>query len=433
MDSGADRFTNVAELLDVFFGGTWGPASVDRLPDSKLDMLADEVNAFYETYSPPPVGPGTYRCYSGGATFLQPRSLFLPFARSAILYAHEVVMNCPLDEWVWRRQGFRVPTGYRAAGGAMSITPSQPGWINEPGYWESSYDNRRKGLSEAVAALSDYESAIRAGWIVLIPRRRYWKKNEQGIWSQVRRDVNDRRFQELLAADYSTPVAVSDNLRGMAVVPGVGWDKRDHARAEGEAPSLYFNGTLATAGMADAHFLPIADSDFALFRHKLEQAQAMSRELREALLIHAVDEVLMPAVNEETISTISDIRRSEQSFAEWRDELEGLISGRFFSSDLDLREVQSLTLEIVQDKIESIRREIASSSALARRFSVSRMEAIDLGVAAALWLIPGEVLTKAIGSLAALLKFAVKAATPERTGRASVLLQLDRTGVTQTR
>ncbi len=42
-----------------------------------------------------------------------------------------------------------------------------------------------------MAALATYEPAIRAGWLLPISRRRTWKKNEEPIWAQVRRDVAD--------------------------------------------------------------------------------------------------------------------------------------------------------------------------------------------------------------------------------------------------
>jgi len=225
------------------------------------------------------------------------------------------------------------------------------------------------------------------------------------------------------------PPATSDSVRGLQIVPEGGWHPKDVAKAQVEGPALYFNGTMSTAAAVGARFLPSADSDYALFVQKLQQGQAMNRQLRDALLIHALDDVLLPTIDEERIDTIVSIRRSERVFGEWREALGGLVSGRYLPANLDLNEAQQLATEAVKDLVVAIQREISRSSTLAQRFKTSRMEAIGLKFAAAQLLVPGDLLAKAIGTMGAILKFALQSVSPALTGRATILLQLERGGV----
>jgi len=146
-----ERFHSVVDLLDAFFGGSWTGESVNQLSRDEMYSLAEDVNSFYSEFRLPHRGDQEYRCYSGGATFSQsgppastnqptavgpiPLSSIPIFARSAVLYADEIVVNCPLDAWVYRYRDFRMPGPYWSYHRTMAITSLHTFGEYQPGFW----------------------------------------------------------------------------------------------------------------------------------------------------------------------------------------------------------------------------------------------------------------------------------------------------------
>jgi hypothetical protein len=436
---------SVLDVLDDFFGSVWGVASVESLSDAELLDLAEAVNDHYSRARLPSAKDGVVRHYCGGASFMQPSisvpgmavpmptlpsGNMIPFTPGALLYADELVINCPLDSWICRHRGsFRVPLPYVAKNG-VEIALSQPAAINDDGFWRSPMELNRQRISQALGMLADLEPGIRSGWLTLVPHLRYWKQNEQAIWSQVRRDVMDLQFMDLMNHPWKTEPAVSDVLRGFLTIPTGGYIPKDHNRALTESPSLYFNATLAVAATAQARFLPTADSDYGMLAHKIKKATMLNRQLRDGLLVHAMESVLVPDVRVDNFEDVMSIRADSESFADWRRGLENIVSGVGIPSNVTLEECQQLVTESLRDRVEGIREEGRSRASLGSRLTQARMESIDVGVAAALWMIEGASVPAVISGMALLFKAALQVLNPSVDGRSSVLLRLDKAGVT---
>jgi hypothetical protein len=437
---------SVLNLLDNFFGGVWGSASVEGISDAELFNLAEAIDDHYDRVRVPPAQEGVIRNYSGGASVMQPKVLvpgaavpmptlpsgsFIPFIPSALLYVEELAINCPLDSWICRHRGnFRVPLPYRAENG-ISISFSQPAAINDDGFWKSPVDLNRRRISEALGMLADLDRGIRDGWLILVPHLRHWKRHEHAIWTQVRRDVMDLEFMDVMKTPWSRPPAVSDFVRGHGTFPSGGYIPQDHNRALSEGPSLYFNATLAIASSTHARLLPAADSEYGMLAYKINRAKMLNRQLRDGLLIHAMESVLAPAVESEKIDEVMAIRADSHSFADWRHGLSEAVSGKYIPSNVDIEESQQLVAEQLQELVEGIRREGREASSLGARLSRARLEGIDIGFAAALCLAPGDLVVKVLSGLALLLKAAVQVASSPLDGRSSVLLRLDKAHVTE--
>jgi len=438
-----ERFHSVVDLLDAFFGGSWTGESVNQLSRDEMYSLAEDVNSFYSEFRLPHRGDQEYRCYSGGATFSQsgppastnqptavgpiPLSSIPIFARSAVLYADEIVVNCPLDAWVYRYRDFRMPGPYWSYHRTMAITSLHTFGEYQPGFWGAEEAENRLRLSRALASLDQWSEAIRQGWLLPIPHLRYWRRREESIWAQVRRDALSPKFHGLLQEQFEENFAVADNVRGLDVVPNEGWHPQDAPRAQSEPISLYNNAMLAIAAETDARFLPTADSDYAFLQHKANVAVALDRELRDALTVDALSHVWLPGLEEEDVRLICAIRRDEESFAAWRDGIRSLISGSFLPSSMPVRECRRLTKETIDEYVSGIRGAITRSRSLSGRLASARPQAIDFAYAVVMFAVPGEILIKALAGVSVpILKAALSAFSPQVAGGNSVVLALDR-------
>jgi len=309
----------------------------------------------------------------------------------------------------------------------MAVTPLETFGEYHPGFWHAEEAENRVRLSRALASLDHWAEAIRAGWLIPVPHLRYWKQREQAIWTQVRRDSLDPNFHALLEGAFTDDFAVADNVRGFGVVPNEGWLPLDAPRAQSEPISLYNNAMLAITAEADARFLPTADSDYAFLRHKAKIATSLNRELRDALTVDALSHVWLPGFEEEDISLICSIRRSEESFEAWRNGVRSLMSGSFLPATISAPECRDLVTETVQHHVATIRADIEQSQSLSGRLRNARLETIDLAYALAVFAGPGEALLKAVAAVGVpILKAAVSAFAPQVSGGNSVVLALDR-------
>lgn len=434
-------FQSVVDLLDTFFGGSWTGDSVSKLTTDEMLSLAESVNSFYLEHRLPQRHVDHYRCYSGGATFSQgpaptapgstavgpiPLTAIPIFVRSAVLYADEIVVNCPLDAWVCRYREFRAPGPYWSYNRTMAVTPLSTFAEYQPGFWCAEETENRMRLSRAIAALDHWSEAIREGWLIPVPHLRYWRQREESIWTQVRRDTLDPQFHALLAEPFKDEFAVADNVRGLGVVPNEGWLPQDAPRAQSEPISLYNNAMLAITAEIDARFLPVTDSDYAFLRHKARVATSLSLELRDALVVDALSHVWLPAFEEEDVSLLCAIRRSEESFASWRNSVQALVSGSFLPSTMPTSESRALVTETIEHHVAIIRADIERSRSLTGRLSNARPEAIDLAYALAVFSMPGETLIKALAGVSVpILKAAIKSFAPQVGGGHSVVFALD--------
>lgn len=420
--------TSVLDVLDGFFGSRWRASDVEGLTDGQLVELAAQVDKFYQNWSVPCVVESGFRAYGGGAAAVQPQNPGLPFVRSALLYADEIVIHCPLDEWIFRKRGsFRVPGAYRSNTPLMNITLEPPRVVNDGSFWTVDHEENVLKLKQALQVLERYEVPIRDGWMIPVPHLRYWKSEEESIWTQIRKDVLDLEFHSILDAQWQNHPAIADFIRGGVVTPGSGWHPKDAARAKAEAPSLYFNRTLVIGNSAHARFTPAADSDLALLIHKAKQATLLNRDLRDVLLVRALDEFMVPDFDDQALAEICSIRRQADGFAEWRSRLAAIVSGKVVPTGSNLQEVQSLLSESIVQTVEELKASVRADLSLKARIGRARMEALDLGVLGVAFLAPGKV--GLAMSLPPILKMAVQTLRSPTGGAGSVVLRLGKSNV----
>jgi hypothetical protein len=435
----ANKVHSVIDLLDSFFGAVWTADMVDSLSLDELDALAQDVNNFYASYSVPSNQSGL-RCYSGGATFTAniqrpsegsatqlAASQLLPFAHAATLYADQIVVDCPLDAWIYSYRDFPSPQQYWGNNGlGLTLTPAY--WVYGDGFFNSTEDESRARIRAALGKLEVLAPAIRAGWILPVPHLRIWKDRKYQIATQVRKDVLDLSMLDVIKGEYVDPPAQSDVIRGMAITPEGGFRSVDNARAIIESPAIYFNSVMAVADATDSRFVPTADSDFALVRQRISDAGKLNRAIRDGLAVGSLHQVLVPSFENFSFDTICDIRQSEQSFADWRDGIRELSNGDTPISESNLADYGEIMTERLANYVASIKADIARSSTLKGRLESIKPEAIDWTIAATMWMIPPQSpVLKLVESLAApLVRRALKSIVSPQGSAKSVIIKLGR-------
>ncbi|MFD9699438.1 hypothetical protein [Lentzea sp. NPDC059081] len=420
--------TSVLDVIDGFFGAPWSESDIESLSDGALKELGYQVENFYDNWSPPAIDGVKYRSYGGGASIVQPGNPGMPFLSSSLLYSDEIVMHCPLDEWVCRRRGtFRAPGPYRSNNPQLSVQPLPSADANQGSFAGSDHAENLAKILAATGRLKRFEKPIREGWIIPVPHLRLWKSSEEKIWSQIRRDVLDLDVHDILNREWVGMPAVSDYIRGLQVTPNAGWHPADAAKAVVEPPSLYFNRTLAIGSLVESRFTPCADVDLALLMNKFKQATTLNRELRDALLVKALDGYAIPNFDEQDILEICRIRKSDEAFDEWRAELSRLVSGKSIPTSADLGEVESQLSEAIKQMVSDLRRKVKNDRSLSARAARARMEFIDIGFLGVAAFLPEKLALAA--ALPPILKMAVQMLISPAGGAGSVLLKVDQAGL----
>lgn len=437
-----DEFKSIIDLLDAFFGASWTPDSVDQLTPQELDALAADVDDFYAGYKVPALKADLLRSYSGGATFTAnmkvgvdpeshpkfvPNSQLLPFAHAAALYVDQIIVNCPLDSWIFSYRDFLAPDPFRGHNG-LQIQPMSAGEVYGSGHKNAAEEESRVQIKDALSRLSVLAPAIRQGWIVTVPHLRIWKSAKESIRTQVRRDAMNLSLVDVLSSTFEIPPAQSDNIRGLNVAPSGGVIPKDHARSIVESSMIYFNSTLAVAGVTESRFLPTADSDFSLLRQRVQDAGKLNRAIRDGLAVGSLRRAFLPTFDDATFENICEIRQSEESFSNWRNEIRALADGTSPISAHELKEYESILDEKISRHVSKIESDIENSRSLRGKISAARPSKLDIGLAATVWAIPpqGSVLKLVAGLSAPILKAAVNSIVARRASSSSVLMKLQR-------
>lgn len=435
----ANKVQSVIGLLDNFFGATWAADTVDKLSSDDLDALARDVNDFYAGYTVPSNSAGL-RSYSGGATFTAnikrpsdqsavkvTESQILPFAHAATLYSDQIVVDCPLDAWIFSYRDFQEPGKYWDYRGRFAVTPMAAHWAYGDGFFNATEDESRSRIKSAINKLDVLAPAIRAGWILPVPHLRIWKERKHQIATQVRKDILDLDMLDVIQAEYVDPPAHSDVLRGLAVTPEGGVRPVNHAASIIENPSIYFNSVMAVADATDSRYLPTADSDFALVRHRIQNAGKLNRVIRDGLAVGTLHRVLLPSFEDVPFETICDIRRSESAFAAWRDGVRGIIEGDSPIGKSEQADYGEIMAEHLAAYVAGIEADVARSRTLSGRLEALKPDAIDFALAAATWLIPPDSILALVKSLAApLVRRALMSMVSSKGSANSVIVKLGR-------
>lgn len=431
-------FATIVDVLDSFFGGTWTSSSIDRLSTDEVDALATDVENYYSAFKMPQRKDGKLRTYSGGATFAMnaraaempvtiPESQLLPFAHATTLYVDEIVIDCPLDAWIFSYRDFLRPSPYRGHSG-IEI---QPLTLVDPygvGHWNAAEEDQRATIKRAIFRLETLEPAIRAGWVIPVPHLRIWKRHRETLRAQIRRDILNLDLLSTLLKEYSLPPAQSDHVRGLTIMPDEGVIPTDHARAIVESPMIYFDSMLAVADSTDARFLPTADSDYALLLQRVADAGQASLSVRDGLAVGGIKQALLPAFDKFSFATVCDVRRSESAFAEWRNGVRSLVNGGATLDVSSLNRQEEVVAAIIDEHVVEIRAAVAKSQTLSGRWQDVKPDALDIAIATAIWAVPPAApVAKLLASVAApLLKRAVLSVVSPTGANNSIVARLDR-------
>ncbi|MDS0133695.1 MULTISPECIES: hypothetical protein [unclassified Amycolatopsis] len=434
------QFKSIIDLLDSFFGGPWTPDSVDKLSTDELHSLAIDVDDYYYSHKLPDLEPDVVRSYSGGAAFVAniqrpfttssemrkiSQSQLLPFAHSAALYVDQIVVNCPLDTWIFNYRDFLAPGSFRSTNG-LEIMPFGFGQHYGAGFHNSDEDTNREQIKAALYRLEVLEPGIRSGWILTVPHLRIWKTAKESIRTQVRKDTMNPSLVETLSSEFDIPPAHNDFIRGLSVVGGDGVVPQDHARSVVESPMIYFNSTLAVAGETDSRFLPTVDSDFSLLRQRVTDAAKLNKELRDGVAVGSLRRVLLPTFDDLTFERICSIRESEASFSEWRTQIRELIDGNTTLREDDMSAFEEIVDDKIKQRVAKIESDIEKSNTLRGALESAKPSKLDLGLAAAVWAIPpqGSILKLIAGVGAPILRAALKSVSSRQNSAQSVVMEI---------
>ncbi|MEV6878648.1 hypothetical protein [Amycolatopsis sp. NPDC051128] len=438
----AGKFKSIVDVLDAFFGSVWTADSVDRLTRNDLDALAVAVEDFYHDYTLPELNPDLIRSYSGGTSSVlngpMPAeadghliklsdSQLMPFAHAATLYVDQIVINCPLDSWIFSYRNFILPRPFRTRSGLI-LTPTLAEHAYGVGFREASEEANREKIRSILRMLSILAPAIQRGWILTVPHLRIWKKMRESIQAQVRRDIMNPELLEVLSSEFDTPPAHSDMFRGMSVTDPRGVLPQDHALSVAESPMIYFNSCLAVAGATDARFLPVADSDFALLHQHILDAGKLNRQLRDAIAVGALQRATVPTFDDESFQTICSIRDSESAFNDWRNQVREFVDGSFPISLDDIRDVEGIVSDRIRLRVERIESDIKKSKTLRGFVESAIPSGLEVGIAAAIWTAPPQAsIAKLIASISApILKAAINSIVSRRRSAMSVVIKLQK-------
>ncbi|WP_125592362.1 hypothetical protein [Amycolatopsis balhimycina] len=283
-------------------------------------------------------------------------------------------------------------------------------------------------IREALIRLHVLAPAIRQGWVIPVPHLRIWKSKQESLRAQMRRDVVNLDLLQVLTSDFEIPPAQSDNIRGLSVMPGGGVVPQDHARSVIESPMIYFNSVLAVAGATESRFLPTADSDLMLLRQRVTDAGKLNRQIRDSLAVGSLKRVLVPVFDEATFETICSIRASEDSFNDWRDGVRELADGGYPIPANEMQEYESIMDERLAQHVLKIESSIEKTASLRGKINAVRPSKLDIGLAAAVWLLPPQASISKLGAgvLAPVLKAALNSFTTSRGSANSVVMKLQK-------
>jgi ribosomal protein S20 len=343
---------------------------IQRLTRAEIEALAQGVNAFYDSWEAPPVGPDDLRMYSGGwiagnAEAEDARQ----YLYSSLLYAPSVVLHDPVAEWFDpHRKKLQAPPPLRVRSRQISspqpvlVAGSEPHLLQSDGYFvfRDDPERTRLRLMSAVPLLSELAPLIRSGVVVPIPQWKLVREFQRGLLTAVRYDVQDATLAAIVAGAASDPPPRSDHIRGGTVMVGDGFIPADEQRALLEGPAYFLNKTLMLAEATSSRYSPPATTDAALLRHRLERlGDSLRRKDIDLQVVAGLIAADLPFLGSLDAKTIVAIHEAEEAFAAWRSELRTIV-----------RAVESTQADGPEFELEA--REVISDALLPRATEVQR-------------------------------------------------------------
>lgn len=163
--------TTIVDALRTELGDL-NPAKIDTLNTADLDALANAINRFYRTWSPPPLTDDGLRVYSGGWIA---GNTSVPLAHkyllTSLLYAPSVVMHEPLADW-FDPDRARVNGLPPVKGRRISVMSSEPDIRRGDGYFRhrAEPERTRAVLAAVIPVLAALEPLLHSGSVVAVPQ-----------------------------------------------------------------------------------------------------------------------------------------------------------------------------------------------------------------------------------------------------------------------
>jgi len=393
-------------IFDVI-GNFWGDRPVrkiQRADKATLASFGEEVNRFYDSYTPAENPEGQLRTYLGGLAATnfalggKQRTFF-----NDLLYAHSTIVPDPIALWYFDRFEELSRTPPAAYPGHGVVDQSEwIGWVlrsHRAFQWD--VYACRNVLAFFVSALFPLKPLVEAGIVVIASQPHLLLGVSREISDAAMCDASDGAFQGLCESRADEHAPLWDNLRGGVITtiagsaplpaPVVRW-----ARAKEAAYHLRKNLSIAAA--CGGAYIPENQTDFGLVANILERSgeQPSSANSRWGIA-RKVEQLHVPSLEGLSVANLVSIRKDEAAFEEFR----SMLARRLLSpAELD-QAVIDLSGQEIEAEISSLRSQLRTSNVIkgALRDDGVRIVVTALISAGATWKPVVPVATAAAGSL----------------------------------
>lgn len=391
----AGRRVTSLDVLDKLYGGIPEGDLVNAFTLEQIELLQKAVVAASDSLSrmkpaPLPIGEIVYPGGWLGDNWRH--GVFRKQLNCALLYEPRLLVHDPLSEYFF--SDFSLLPEYKSLAVNGSVGVSGPRlWANHGRRVNQGDDVSavRQDLKAIFAVLKKYEPLIREGIMVMRSQFPVLHRERHALEASVRADLGSATMLEVARAPVSLPLPRWDNLRGCHVVPAGGLLPKSET-TQWSSEFYYLAKTLMFCDSAGALYAPPSLPELKLLEVKCAEYIRGRRSFAPSeAALSAVFKAIIPDMHLDPATAVK-IRRSEESFNEWRRELRNVQRESVHVSEGDLPQ---LVEDLLGPKIEEVRKAVSGSAVLRRCAPKNLTVALISGMGA----LPGGVMSGALAAI----------------------------------
>lgn len=358
----------IFDVIENFWGKDPLP-KINRADKITLSRFANEVNRFYDSYTPPPPNEGEFRTYYGGLVAVNfslagKQRILL----NNLLYAHSTIIPDPIGRWYFDRyeELTKTPAAEYFGGQAVADQSEWMGWIfNSHRAFRWDLTASREVLRYYVLNLLTLRPLVEANIIVLISQAHMLLRESTAIVEASLEDAASLEFQVACDDIADEQIPLWDNVRGGIMTPSRQLDKPDPKTiswAQAKEAAYYIRKNLKIASSAGGYYVPENETDSHLLqRIVIRSGQKLGYTEWETQVSRAVQELVVPSLENLSPLEIIAVRKDESAFNEFR----LWLSRRLLSASVEnARASIQITSQEIEAEIQKLRSQLGNSGVI---------------------------------------------------------------------